>query len=461
MLQPVELPDRIHVGPVIDEGHSLASISEKVGGIVLKRKTTLGWILGLLIVFGLMQGLLAGATWLFVKGVGVWGINIPVGWGFAIVNFVWWIGIGHAGTLISAILLLLNQSWRNAINRFAEAMTLFAVMCAGMFPVLHTGRPWLAYWLFPYPNTMDLWPQFRSPLLWDVFAVSTYFTISAVFWYVGLIPDLATLRDSAKTKWQQVIYGMLAMGWRSSARHWQRYEKASLLLAGLATPLVVSVHTVVSFDFAVAMLPGWHTTIFPPYFVAGAIYSGFAMVLTLMIPARKFYGLEDIITMRHLNNMAKVTLATGLIVAYGYSMELFFGYFSADVYERFGMWNRLTGPYAIFYYCLILCNIVTPQFLWSKKIRTNVFKLWIISLIVNIGMWLERFVIVVVSLHRDFLPSSWGTYWPTVWDWAVLIGTIGFFLFCIFLFVRVLPMITIFELRMLLPGARVKEPVEI
>jgi molybdopterin-containing oxidoreductase family membrane subunit len=460
MLQPVELPDQIQVGPVIDEGHSLASISDKVGGIVLKRKTTLGWILGLLIAFVLMQALMAAATWLFVKGVGVWGINIPIGWGFAIVNFVWWIGIGHAGTLISAILLLLNQSWRNAINRFAEAMTLFAVMCAGMFPVLHTGRPWLAYWLFPYPNTMDLWPQFRSPLLWDVFAVSTYFTISLVFWYVGLLPDLATLRDTSKKRWQQVTYGMLAMGWRSSARHWQRYEKASLLLAGLATPLVVSVHTVVSFDFAVSIIPGWHTTIFPPYFVAGAIYSGFAMVLTLMIPARKFYGLEDIITMRHLNNMAKVTLATGLIVGYGYMMELFFGYFSGDIYERFGMWNRLTGPYAVFYYCLIFCNIITPQFLWSKKIRTNVLKLWIISLIVNIGMWLERFVIVVVSLHRDFLPSSWGMYWPTVWDWAVLIGTIGFFLFCIFLFVRVLPMITIFELRMLLPGARVsKEPV--
>jgi molybdopterin-containing oxidoreductase family membrane subunit len=460
MAQPVELPDAVQVGPVIDEGHSLASVSDKIGGIVLKRKTTLGWILGLLIAFGLMQGLMAAATWLFVKGVGVWGINIPVGWGFAIVNFVWWIGIGHAGTLISAILLLLNQSWRNAINRFAEAMTLFAVMCAGMFPVLHTGRPWLAYWLFPYPNTMDLWPQFRSPLLWDVFAVSTYFTISLVFWYVGLLPDLATLRDTSTKRWQQMTYGMLAMGWRSSARHWQRYEKASLLLAGLATPLVVSVHTVVSFDFAVSMLPGWHTTIFPPYFVAGAIYSGFAMVLTLMIPARKFYGLEDIITMRHLNNMAKVTLATGLIVGYGYMMELFFGYFSGDVYERFAMWNRIQGPYAVFYYCLILCNIITPQFLWSKKIRTNVLVLWIISLIVNIGMWLERFVIVVVSLHRDFLPSSWGTYWPTVWDWAVLIGTIGFFLFCIFLFVRVLPMITIFELRMLLPGARVsKEPV--
>jgi len=459
MQQPVELPDRIEVGPVIDEGHSLASVSDKIGGIVLKRKTTLGWIFGFLISFVVLQNLMASATWLFLKGVGVWGINIPVGWGFAIVNFVWWIGIGHAGTLISAILLLLNQSWRNAINRFAEAMTLFAVMCAGMFPVLHTGRPWLAYWLFPYPNTMDLWPQFRSPLLWDVFAVSTYFTISAVFWYVGLIPDLATLRDTSKKRWQQVTFGLLAMGWRGSARHWQRYEKASLLLAGLATPLVVSVHTVVSFDFAVSMVPGWHTTIFPPYFVAGAIYSGFAMVLSLMIPLRHFYGLQDVITMRHLNNMAKVTLATGLIVGYGYIMEAFFGYFSADVYEKFMIWNRMTGPYAMFYWTLILCNVITPQFFWFKRIRTNVFLLWCLSIVVNIGMWLERFVIVITSLHRDFLPSSWSMYWPTVWDWLTFTGTLGFFMTCIFLFVRVLPSITIFELRMLLPGARVKEPV--
>jgi Ni/Fe-hydrogenase subunit HybB-like protein len=354
---------------------------------------------------------------------------------------------------------LLNQSWRNAINRFAEAMTIFAVMCAGMFPVLHTGRPWLAYWLLPYPNTMWLWPQFRSPLVWDVFAVSTYLTISAVFWYVGLIPDFATLRDSSKQLWKARIYGMLAMGWRSSARHWQRYEKAALLLAGLSTPLVVSVHTVVSFDFAVAMLPGWHTTIFPPYFVAGAIYSGFAMVLTLMIPVRTFYGLEDIITLRHLNNMAKVTLATGLIVGYGYMFEAFFGYYSADVYEKFMIWNRMTGPYAPFYYCLIFCNVITPQFLWFKRIRTSPLILWCISIVVNIGMWLERFVIVITSLHRDFLPSSWGMYWPTRWDWAVYIGTLGLFMTCIFLFVRVLPMITIFELRMLLPGARVKEPV--
>jgi Ni/Fe-hydrogenase subunit HybB-like protein len=459
MAQPVELPSRIEVGPVIDEGHSLASVSDKIGGIVLKRKITIGWVFGLLIAFGVMQLLMGAATWLIIKGVGIWGINIPVGWGFAIVNFVWWIGIGHAGTLISAILLLLNQSWRNAINRFAEAMTIFAVLCAGMFPVLHTGRPWLAYWLLPYPNTMWLWPQFRSPLVWDVFAVSTYLTISAVFWYVGLIPDFATLRDSAKQRWKQIVYGVLAMGWRSSARHWQRYEKAALLLAGLSTPLVVSVHTVVSFDFAVAMIPGWHTTIFPPYFVAGAIYSGFAMVLTLMIPVRKFYGLEDIVTLRHLNNMAKLTLATGLVVGYGYILEAFFGYYSADVYEKFMILNRMTGPYAPFYWTLILCNVITPNFLWFKKIRTTPIILWCISIVVNIGMWLERFVIVITSLHRDFLPSSWSMYWPTVWDWAVYVGTLGFFMTCIFLFIRVLPMITIFELRMLLPGARVKEPV--
>src|ERR1700727_2376264 len=316
--------------PVIEPGQTFGTVTEKISALVLTRPATNGWFVGFGVAFMLTMMMLFAIGYLVLKGIGIWGVTIPIGWGFAIVNFVWWIGIGHAGTLISAILLLLNQSWRNAINRFAEAMTIFAVLCAGMFPVLHTGRPWLAYWLLPYPNTMWLWPQFRSPLVWDVFAGSTYLTISAVFWYVGVIPDFATLRDSAKQRWKQIVYGALAMGWRSSARHWQRYEKAALLLAGLSTPLVVSVHTVVSFDFAVSMIPGWHTTIFPPYFVAGAIYSGFAMVLTLMIPVRKFYGLEDIITMRHLNNMAKVTLATGLIVGYGYILEAFFGYYSAD-----------------------------------------------------------------------------------------------------------------------------------
>jgi len=385
--------------------------------------------------------------YLLIRGVGVWGINIPVGWGFAIVNFVWWIGIGHAGTLISAILLLLNQKWRTSINRFAEAMTLFAVACAGLFPLLHLGRPWFFYWLFPYPSTMGVWPQFRSPLVWDVFAVSTYFTVSLLFWFVGLIPDLATLRDRAKTRASRILYGMLAMGWRGSAMHWHRYEVAYLLLAGLATPLVVSVHTVVSFDFAVGIVPGWHSTIFPPYFVAGAIYSGFAMVLTLAIPLRAAYHLEDFITMRHLENMAKVMLATGLIVAYGYIMELFMAWYSGNTYESFTAWNRIVGPYGPAYWALILCNIVAPQSLWIGRVRTNVAALFVLALVVNVGMWLERFVIVITSLHRDFLPSSWGMYSPTVWDWAVFAGTIGLFVALLYLFIRFLPMISIFEMR--------------
>jgi molybdopterin-containing oxidoreductase family membrane subunit len=374
-----------------------------------------------------------------------------------ILNFVWWIGIGHAGTLISAILLLLRQKWRTSINRFAEAMTLFAVAQAGMYPIMHLGRPWLAYWLFPYPNTMGIWPQFRSPLMWDVFAVSTYATVSAVFWFVGLIPDFATLRDRAQSKTFQMIYGMLAMGWRGSARHWHRYETAYLLLAGLATPLVLSVHTIVSFDFAVGIVPGWHATIFPPYFVAGAIYAGFAMVILLTIPLRKLYGLESFITMRHMDNMAKVMLATGLIVFYGYLMEAFFGWYSGNNYERFMIWNRMHGPYATYYWALIFCNGFTPQLLWFKKIRSNLLFLWLIAIVVSIGMWLERFVIVVTSLHRDFLPSSWGMYQPSQWDWAMFVGTIGFFFALLFLFIRFLPMISIFEMRTILPEAEVEE----
>ncbi|HEV8169426.1 MAG TPA: NrfD/PsrC family molybdoenzyme membrane anchor subunit, partial [Pyrinomonadaceae bacterium] len=354
-------------------------------------------------------------------------------------------------------MLLLRQRWRTSINRFAEAMTLFAVAQAGMYPIFHLGRPWLMYWLFPYPNTMGIWPQFRSPLMWDVFAVSTYATVSAMFWFVGLIPDFATLRDRARSKPFQILYGMLAMGWRGSARHWHRYEMAYLLLAGLATPLVLSVHTIVSFDFAVGIIPGWHATIFPPYFVAGAIYAGFAMVLLLTIPLRRFYGLEGFITMRHMHNMAKVMLATGLIVGYGYMMEAFFGWYSGNKYERFMIWNRMHGPYHLYYWALILCNIITPQFLWSKKIRSNLLALWIISFIVSIGMWLERFVIVVTSLHRDYLPSSWGQYQPTMWDWSMFIGTIGFFFTLLFLFIRFLPMISIFEMRTILPEAEVEE----
>ncbi len=442
--------------PVIEPGHTFATVTDKISSIVLTRPVSNGWLFGFGISFLITMVLLYAIGYLFVRGVGIWGIDIPVGWGFAIVNFVWWIGIGHAGTLISAILLLLRQSWRNSINRFAEAMTLFAVACAGMFPVLHLGRPWLAYWLFPYPNTMNYWPQFRSPLVWDVFAVSTYATTSLLFWFIGLIPDLATLRDRSENRWAQMIYGILAMGWRGSARHWSRYETAYLLLAGLATPLVLSVHTVVSFDFAIGIVPGWHTTIFPPYFVAGAIYSGFAMVLMLAIPIRKFYGLEDFITERHLDNSAKVMLATGLIVAYGYGIEAFMGWYSGNRYDSFLLWNRLHGPYSFFYYLLLTCNIFIPQVLWIKKLRTRPLALFFISGVILVGMWLERFIIVVVSLHRDFLNSSWGMYYPTRWDWATFIGTLGFFTACMFLFLRLLPSISIFEMRTLLPESEVK-----
>ncbi|HXG93298.1 MAG TPA: NrfD/PsrC family molybdoenzyme membrane anchor subunit [Blastocatellia bacterium] len=443
---------------VIEPGHTFASVTDKISTIVLTRRTPMWWFIGAGISFLFAMILFYTIGYLVLTGIGIWGNNMPVMWAFDIINFVWWIGIGHAGTLISAILLLLRQQWRTSINRFAEAMTLFAVACAGLFPLLHTGRPWLAYWLFPYPNTMGVWPQFRSPLIWDVFAVSTYATVSALFWYVGLIPDLATLRDRAKRLGAKKIYGLLAMGWRGSARHWARYEVAYLLLAGLATPLVVSVHTVVSFDFAVAQLPGWHATIFPPYFVAGAIYSGFAMVLTLAIPLRKFYGLEDFITMRHLKNMAKVMLATGLIVGYGYMMEAFMGWYSANTFEQYLVYNRMTGPYAVFYWSLIACNILIPQLLWSRRVRNNVPLLFVISIVVNIGMWLERFVIIVTSLHRDFLPSSWGMYQPTIWDWSMFLGTIGLFLSLMFLFIRFLPMISIFEVRTLLPQSKVSEP---
>jgi molybdopterin-containing oxidoreductase family membrane subunit len=442
--------------PVIEPGHTFATVTDKISAIVLTRPTSMGWVVGFGAGFLITMMLLFALGYLFLKGTGIWGINIPIGWGFAIVNFVWWIGIGHAGTLISAILLLLRQSWRNSINRFAEAMTLFAVASAGIFPLVHTGRPWLAYWMFPYPNTMQYWPQFRSPLIWDVFAVSTYFTVSLLFWFIGLIPDLATLRDRAENKYSQMIYGLLAMGWRGSARHWARYESAYLLLAGLATPLVLSVHTVVSFDFAVGIVPGWHTTIFPPYFVAGAIYSGFAMVLMLAIPIRKIYSLEDFITDRHLQNSAKVMLATGWIVAYGYAVEAFMGWYGGNRYDQTLLWNRLHGPYAFWYYMLLLCNLFIPQVLWIRKMRTSPVWLFLISFVILVGMWLERFVIVVISLTRDFVPSSWGMYYPTRWDWMTYFGTIGMFLTAMFLFVRILPMISIFEMRTLLPEAEVK-----
>ena len=442
--------------PLIEPGYTFASITDKISAIVLRQRTPWFWYLGFGVSFVLVLILFYCIAALITVGVGLFGIMIPVAWGFAIVNFVWWIGIGHAGTLISAILLLLRQKWRQSINRFAEAMTLFAVACAGLFPLIHLGRPWFFYWLFPYPSTMGIQPQFRSPLVWDVFAVSTYFTVSLLFWFLGLVPDLATLRDRARNRMSRFVYGMLAMGWRGSAIHWHRYEMAYLLLAGLATPLVVSVHTVVSFDFAVGLVPGWHSTIFPPYFVAGAIYSGFAMVLTIAIPLRKLYGLEDLITLRHLKNMGIVMLATGLIVAYGYLMETFTAWYSGDIFEQYMMLNRMFGPYGWMYWLLVLFNILIPQALWIPRITTNVPALFRIAISVNIGMWLERYVIVVVSLHRDFMPSSWGMYSGTIVDYAVLAGSIGLFLCLMFLFIRLLPMISIFEMRALVHEESVK-----
>jgi molybdopterin-containing oxidoreductase family membrane subunit len=442
--------------PVIQPGYTIAGVTDKISSIVLSQRTSRRWYVGFAISFALVMVLLYAVTWLLLIGVGIWGIDIPVAWGFAIVNFVWWIGIGHAGTLISAILLLLHQQWRTSINRFAEAMTLFAVACAGLFPLLHLGRPWFFYWLFPYPNTMTIWPQFRSPLIWDVFAVSTYFTVSLLFWYVGLMPDLATLRDRSQSRLGRIIYGILAMGWRGSAYHWKRYEVAYLIMAGLATPLVVSVHTVVSFDFSVAILPGWHSTIFPPYFVAGAIYSGFAMVLVLAIPLRTLYKLEDFITQRHLQNSAKVMLATGLMVGYGYMIEAFMAWYSNNTYEKYEQLNRMFGPYAAVYWAVIACNVIIPQLLWFKKVRANVVSLFLVALVILIGMWLERYMIIVISLHRDYLPSSWGMYRGTVWDWATFIGSIGLFLSMLFIFIRFLPMISISEIRTLLPEAAVE-----
>jgi molybdopterin-containing oxidoreductase family membrane subunit len=442
--------------PVLLPGQTFETVTDQIADAVLTRPIGLGWLAGVAVGMSLLGLLMMAVTYLLLRGVGIWGIEVPVAWGFAIINFVWWIGIGHAGTLISAILLLLKQTWRNSINRFAEAMTLFAVACAGMFPLLHMGRPWLGYWMFPYPSSMGVWPQFRSPLVWDVFAVSTYATISAVFWFVGLVPDFATMRERATNRWAKVVYGILSLGWRGSARHWKRYEALYILLAGIATPLVLSVHTVVSFDFAIAIVPGWHTTIFPPYFVAGAIYSGFAMVLVLAIPIRYYYGLENMITMRHLQNSAKVMLATGLIVGYGYFFETFIGFYSGSTYERFMLENRWFGQYAVFYWLLILLNILIPQVLWVPRIRANTKWLFGISLVILVGMWLERFVIIVTSLSRDFLPSSWGHYTATRWDYATYAGTIGLFTTAMYLFIRIMPAISIFEMRALLPEAEVK-----
>ena len=411
------------------------------------------WYFALAISFSLMSMLGALIGYLVFTGVGVWGNNNPVAWGYPIVNFVFWVGIGHAGTLISAILFLFRQKWRTAINRFAEAMTIFAVICAGTFPGIHIGRTWLAYWLFPIPNQMDMWPQFRSPLLWDVFAVGTYFTVSLLFWYLGMIPDLATMRDRTTTKVKQIAYGIASLGWRGSMRHWHRYERAYLLLAALATPLVLSVHSVVSFDFAVSQLPGWHTTIFPPYFVAGAIFSGFAMVMTLAIPARELWGLKSFITMRHLENMCKIILLTGSMVGFAYSMEFFIAWYSGEIYESFWFINRAFGPYGWAYWIMVSCNVITPQIFWFKKARTSIVIMFTASLLVNVGMWFERFVIVVTSLANDFLPSSWGMYEPTWVDVLTFLGSFGLFMTFFLLFIRFLPVLAIAEIKAVMPQA--------
>jgi molybdopterin-containing oxidoreductase family membrane subunit len=447
MASVTESPEKLDLMP---GEHSHASLDAQIGDIVLdQRRHGSLWLK----VFGLgflgTNLLLISIVWLVYKGVGIWGINQPVAWGFDIINFVWWIGIGHAGTLISAILLLVRQQWRSSINRFAEAMTLFAVMCAGLYPLLHTGRPWVAYWLFPYPNNLDLWPQFRSPLVWDVFAVSTYMTVSALFWFIGLVPDFATLRDRAKG-FARYVFAVLSFGWRGSAKHWHRYESAYLLLAGLSTPLVLSVHSIVSLDFAVSIVPGWNVALFPPYFVAGAVFAGFAMVITLAIPVRKMYGLENLITMTHFDWMAKIMLATGSIVFYGYLMEFFYAWYSGNIYELYLKTNRMSGPYAWAFWSLWICNGLAIQPLWWHKARKNLWALFIISQFVSVGMWLERFVIIPVSLHRDYLPSSWGMYYPTFWDYAMFAGTIGFFVMMMMLFVRFLPIINIFEMKDLL-----------
>ena len=387
-------------------------------------------------------------------GLGMWGVNQPISWGFDIVNFVFWVGIGHAGTLISAILFLLRQRWRNGIARFAEAMTIFAVMCAGIFPLLHTGRPWLPLYLAPYPNQHGLWVNFTSPLLWDVFAVSTYLTVSAVFWYIGLVPDLATLRDRTTNPIKKVIYAIFSLGWRHSSRHWAHFERAYLILAGFATPLVLSVHTIVSFDFAVSVIPGWHTTIFPPYFVAGAVFSGFAMVQNSLIVVRQLFNLKHLITLETLEKMNKVMILTGSLVGYAYGMEFFIAWYSGSQFEMFVFINRALGPYAWAYWTMITCNVISPQLFWFKKIRRSIPAMFVIGILVNVGMWFERFVIIVTSLSRDYLPSSWGHYTPTLVDVGILVGSLGLFFSLILIFVRVLPVISLAEIKSVIPGAQ-------
>ncbi len=450
--EDLALRESVERHPLVLGDRRMGAITETVSQIV-ERKTPRLWLLLFGVVASLLLILAGSLTDLVGGGIGEWGNNHPVGWAWDITGFVFWIGIGHAGTLISAILFLFRQKWRTSINRAAEAMTLFAVAAATVYPVFHVGRVWFAYWLFPVPNQMQVWPNFKSPLLWDVFAVSTYGTVSLLFWFVGLVPDLATLRDRATTRLRRIVLGIFALGWRGSQRHWHHYEKAYLILAGLSTPLVLSVHTIVSFDFAVSVIPGWHTTIFPPYFVAGAIFSGFGMVVTLMVLARKAFGLENLITIRHLENMNKIILATGTMVGYAYAMEFFVAWYSGNSYERFAFINRAFGPYYWAYWTMATCNVIIPQLFWFKKIRTSVPVMFVISIFVNIGMWFERFVIIVTSLHRDFLPSSWSYFRPTIVDICTFIGTIGLFLTLFLLFLRFLPMIAMAEVKGVLPEA--------
>ncbi len=447
-VKPADLPRR----PLVENNRSYHWITEKVCGIV-ESKTPLWWWICFCLTGFIASFTGIGLTYLVLTGVGVWGLRGPVMWGWAIVNFVFWIGIGHAGTLISAILCLLKQEWRTSINRAAEAMTIFAVMCAGIFPLFHVGRVWFAWWLFPLPNSNAIWPNFRSPLEWDVFAVSTYFTVSLLFWYMGMIPDLATLRDRAKNKWRQLFYGLLAVGWRGSNRHWSNYEMAYLLLAGLSTPLVLSVHTIVSFDFAVSHLPGWHTTILPPYFVAGAIFSGFGMVLTLVMPLRAIYKLHDLITQYHIDCICKITLATGSMVGYAYMTEFFIAWYGANPYEGFAFVNRAFGPYAWAYWIMISCNVISPQLFWFKKVRENPALVFVVALFVNVGMWFERFVIVVTSLANEFMPANWDYFTPTVVDIFTFIGTFGFFSLLFLLFLRFLPLMAFAEIKAVTPQA--------
>jgi molybdopterin-containing oxidoreductase family membrane subunit len=432
---------------VLRAGWGYASITDKIAGEVLTRPVHWGWLVAFLATLAGTLVFVAAMGYLFMEGIGLWGVNIPVAWGFAIANCVWWIGIGHAGTFISAILLLLRQKWRTSINRFAEAMTLFAAGMAGLFPILHLGRPWFFYWIAPYPDRMNVWPNWRSPLVWDFFAIGTYITVSFLFWYMGLLPDLATLRDRAASRFKQVAFGLMALGWRGEARHWKRHQSAYLLVAGLATPLVVSVHSVVSLDFAIGNTPGYHSTIFPPYFVAGALFSGFAMVLTLAIPLRRAFGLYDFITAVHLDHAAKVVLATGALLAYGYASEIFTAFYSGDEFEIAMTTDRWFGAYAPVYWAMMTFNVLVPQLLWWRRVRRSAGMLFAIAIVINLGMWMERVLIVVQSLHHDYMPSAWGLFIPTLWDWVFLLGSLSAFTWLFLVFIRLLPSISISEMR--------------